>query len=149
MHLQFFVLSFQLLLFVRVTIGELINLYTIFINVFLHLRGQHTSDMVQEHTQISFCDFKRSYDGIIPNLRTSAAFHPLFELFHLGGSETVGFGDERNHINFVLQGLHELHIHWTKPARGQEPQRGFKTGTFTNTTHGLSVCYPCPNGGMK
>lgn len=52
----------------------------------------------------------------------SAVFHPLFQLPHLGGSETVGLGDERNHVHLVLQGLHELHIHRTEPAGGHRAQ---------------------------
>lgn len=44
----------------------------------------------------------------------------LFELLYLTGSEAVGLRDERNHINFVLQGLHELYIDGTKPTGGHE-----------------------------
>lgn len=44
----------------------------------------------------------------------------LFEFFYFTGSETVRLRDERNHINLVLQGLHELYIHRTEPAGGRE-----------------------------
>lgn len=44
------------------------------------------------------------------------ASHPLFQFLYLSGSEAVGLGDQRNYINFVLQDLHELYIHWAKPT---------------------------------
>lgn len=42
----------------------------------------------------------------------------LFEFLYLTGHEAVRLSDERNHINFILQGLHELYINWTKPTAG-------------------------------
>ena len=46
--------------------------------------------------------------------------YPLFQLLYLRGSEAVGLSDERNDVHFVLQGLHELDIDWTKPRGGRE-----------------------------
>lgn len=54
----------------------------------------------------------RAESNTCPSLRS----YPLFEFFYLQGSEAVGFGDDWNHIGFILEGLHELHVDRTKPA---------------------------------
>lgn len=46
--------------------------------------------------------------------------YPLFEFLYLSGSEAVGLSDQRNNINFILQGPHELYINWTQPTGGHE-----------------------------
>lgn len=51
--------------------------------------------------------------------------YPLFEFLYLGGSEAVGLGDQRNHIDFILQGLHELYINRAKPAGAHGLQLAF------------------------
>ena len=41
-HLQLFILSFELLVLIRVAVGELVDLYPVLIYLFPQLRGQHT-----------------------------------------------------------------------------------------------------------
>lgn len=60
--------------------------------------------------------------------------HPALEPLPLSESECVCLGDDRNHIDLIVNGLHELNIQrlqagWT----GNREARGSKTNSETVT----------------
>lgn len=43
-------------------------------------------------------------------MEDSAAAHPALQPLPLSQGECVGLGDDRNHVDLVVNGLHELNV---------------------------------------
>lgn len=65
----------------------------------------------------------KSYNMCPTLIELYCVSYPALEPLPLSQGERVGLGDDRDHVDFVVDGLHELYIQRLQPERERESGR--------------------------